>query len=163
MASKFEWIIALLYADKCDPIHGITKLEKFLFYFLNKFNYIEDAKAFGFEAYRFGPHSDLIRDILYFLRDKGLIIIQTQDTDNLLELDVGDEIKPIFYDKQEIYSLTLKGKEIAKGVIKKVPDFDKLEQFKHQFNNLKLDRLIRLVYSEFPKMTTKSEIIDRYR
>ena len=43
MASKFEWIIALLYADSCDPIHGITKFEKLLFYFLNKFNQVEDA------------------------------------------------------------------------------------------------------------------------
>ena len=163
MVSKFEWIIALLFGDHCDPIHGITKLEKLLFYFLNKFNHIEDARSFGFEAYRFGPHSDFIRDILYFLRDKGIIIIKTQETDNLLDLDVGDEIKPIYYDKQEIYSLTPKGREIAKEVIKKISDFEKLEQFKNKFNSLKLDKLIRLVYSEFPKMTIESEIKDRYQ
>ena len=163
MVSKFEWIIALLYGDNSDPVYGITKLEKQLFYFLNKFNHIEDAESFGFEAYRFGPHSDLIRDILYFLRDKGIIDIKTQETDNLLDLDVGDEIKPIYYDKQEIYSLTTKGQKIAEGVIKKISDFKDLEQFKNKFNNLKLDKLIRLVYSEFPIMTKNSEILDKYQ
>ncbi len=163
MASKIEWIIAFLFGDNCEPIYGITKLEKLLFYFLNKFNYTEDTKSFGFEAYRFGPHSDFIRDILYFLRDKGLITIETQTTDNILDLDAGDEIKPIYYNKQEIYSLTQRGKEVAKRVIKKIPDFEKLDQFKNKFNRFKLDKLIRLVYSEFPSMTIKSEIIDKYR
>jgi len=156
MANKFEWIIALLYGDNCSPIYGITKLEKLLFYYLNKFEYTQDAKEFGFEAYRFGPHSDFIRDILYFLKDKDIITIQSQETDNVLDLDVGDEIKPINYDKKEIYSLTNKGKEIAEEVKKKIPNFERLEQFKNKFNNISLDKLIRLVYSEFPKMTTKN-------
>ncbi len=163
MTNKIEWIIALLYADNCESVHGITKIEKLLFYFLNKFKYLEDAKSFGFEAYRFGPHSDFIRDILYALRDKEIINIYLHNTDNLLDLDVGDEIKPIYYDKQEIYSLTPKGRAIAKKVIQKIPDFKQLDQFKNKFNNFKLDKLIRIVYSEFPNMTTKSEIIDRYR
>jgi len=161
--NKIEWIIALLYADNCKPIYGITKFEKLLFYYLNKFSHTNDAKMFGFEPYRFGPHSDYIRDILYALRDKKIISIQSQATDNLLALDAGDEIKPIYFDKQEIYQLTQIGKEIAEKVIQKMKNFSILNNFKEKFNPFKLDKLIRLVYTEFPMMTTKSEILNKYR
>jgi len=161
--NKIEWLFALLYANNSEPIQGITRFEKLLFYYLNKYKFVEDAKKFNFEAYRFGPHSDHIRDILYALEDKDLIDIKTQSTDNLLEIDVGDdrdfELRPINYDKQEIYSLTPKGKEIAERVIQKLSNFENISNFKREYSRMKLNKLIRIVYAEFPEMTIKSEII----
>lgn len=167
MLKKIEWIIALLYANNNEPIKGITRLEKLLFFYLNKYmknNYINN---FNFEPYRFGPHSDEIRDILYALRDKGLIEIKLRSTDNLLELDIGvendEELKPINYDKQEIFKLTPFGMKIAKKIINKnlsLPEFNQLSKFKEKFNKIKLNKLIRIIYTEFPEMTIKSEILD---
>ena len=161
MPNKIEWLIAFLAANNNESIKGITRFEKLLYLYLNKFKYFNDAESFGFEAYRFGPHSDSIRDLLYALRDRDLLYIIQKPTDSLLELDTGDEIKPINYDKREIYKLTPKGQEIAKKVIQRIPDFKHLTEFKKRFSSVELNKLIRIVYTEFPRMTTKSEILKK--
>ncbi len=162
--TKIELIFSLLYANNNEPIKGITRFEKLLFYFLKRTKNESVLNSFEFEAYNYGPHTDDLRDLLYALRDKGLIEIKTQDTENLLEIDDiepdQEELLPIEYDKCEIYQLTPKAIEIAKKVLNKVPDPDFLEKFKAKFNKMNLKQLIQLVYVEYPDMTINSKIKD---
>ncbi len=160
---KIEWLIALLSADNSKEIYGITRFEKLLFFYLMQNKFLEVFKSFGFEAYDYGPHSDDIRDLLYSLRDIKLIEIRIRDTKDFLNIDdveIDDKsIKPIYYDKEEIYSLTEKGKEIGRKIEIKFPDFENLSKFKAKFNKIELRRLIRLIYTKYPEMTAKSKII----
>lgn len=161
--NKIEWLIALLHADNSMEIYGITRFEKLLFFYLMQNNFFEAFKSFEFEAYDYGPHSDDIRDLLYSLRDMKLIEIQIRDTNDFLNIDdieIDDKsIKPIFYDKEEIYSLTEKGKEIGNIIETKFSDFENFSMFKAKFNKIELRRLIQLIYTKYPAMTTKSKII----
>jgi len=108
--NKIECIIALLFANNSEKIKGITRFEKLLFYYLKQQEQLNKQINFKFEAYDYGPHSDEIRDLLYALQDKKLITIKTLETDNFLEIDDveidEEELKPIDYDKQEIYTIT---------------------------------------------------------
>ena len=90
--NKIEWIIALLYAKNNGKIYGITRMEKLLFFYLKLKENIGDLNNFKYEAYDYGPHSDDIRDILYTLRDKGVINIETKNTYDFF--DVCAEIDP---------------------------------------------------------------------
>ncbi len=161
--NKIEWIIALLYAKNNEKIYGITRMEKLLFFYLKLKENIGDLNNFKYEAYDYGPHSDDIRDLLYTLREKGVINIETKNTYDFLEIDdikYEDDIKPINYDKEEIYSLTKVGEDIGAEIRKKMKeDFDYLSDFKRKFNNIKLKRLIQIIYTKYPEMTIKSKII----
>lgn len=159
---KIEWLIALLYSDNSEKIYGITRFEKLLFLYLMQNKYLEEIKSFGFEAYDYGPHSDDIRDLLYSLRDIKLIEIGTRDTKDFLNIDdveTDKSIKPIYYDKEEIYSLTEKGKDIGSRIKNKFPNFKDISTFKANFNQIELRRLIQLIYTKYPAMTEKSKIL----
>ena len=160
---KIEWLVALLHADKGEKIYGITRFEKLLFFYLMQNKFLEEIKSFGFKAYDYGPHSDDIRDILYSLRDFKLIDIKIRDTKDFLNIDdieADDKsIKPIYYDKEEIYLLTEKGKEVGRKIEIKFHDFENLSKFKAKFNKIELRRLIQIIYTKYPSMTAKSKII----
>lgn len=163
--NKYEWIILMLHANNQETIYGITRFEKLLFYYLNLFMK-NDLNEFNFKPYNFGPHSDKIRDILYTLRDRGLIAIRSQRSYDFLEFDDPEEneeeILPINYAKQEIYKLKNKGEIIAEKIIAKhKPNVDNLSSFKNKLNNIPLRSLIQKIYREYPNMTTKSIIKER--
>ena len=159
--NKIEWLILLLQANDYEPIKGITKFEKLLFYYLKKQN-MADIALFQFQPYNFGPHSDDIRDLLYALRDNGIIEITPRETDNFLEIDDveedQEELLPINYNKQESYNLTQKGKEVAKKVMKKFDKIELLNSYKKKFNRMSLTKLIQIVCLEYPDMAINSKI-----
>ncbi len=135
-----------------------------LFLYLNQKEFKKELSNFKFEAYDYGPHSDDIRDLLYTLRDNKIINIKIKETNDFLnsdDIDYDDiSIRPIYYNKEEIYSLTNIGKQIGEKIKNKYLDFESLDKFKKKFNNLKLRRLIHLIYTKYPNMTTKSKIIN---
>lgn len=161
--NKIEWIIALLLAKNEQKINGITRFEKLLFYILKERGELKEKNVFQFEPYDYGPHTDELRDILYALRDKNIIKIETQNTDNFLEIDDmeidEDELKPINYDKQEVYSLTELGRRIGNKISLKFENFKALNDFKSKFNGIPLNRLIQIIYTKYPEMTKKSKIV----
>lgn len=174
---KPEWIILMLAANNNEPIKGITRFEKLLFYTLSKY-FKADLPAFGYEAYNFGPHSDEIRDIIYALADADLINVNQENAKSFLEIsdvEIEEELQPIDYEKMEEYVLTDDGVEISKKIrenylkekIKNSKEKKKhqvnehlIDNIKQSLNNISLKDLIKLVYTEFPEMTEKSIIKD---
>ena len=159
---KPEWIMLMLAANNNEPIKGITRFEKLLYFTLGKY-FMEDLPIFGYEAYDFGPHSDAIRDVIYALHDVKLIALNVENARTFLEVDNieydDNELLPINYDKMEVYSLTAKGVEVA-NKIRDNNDVKEIDEIKKKLNSISLRELIRIVYMEFPEMTTKSIIRD---
>jgi hypothetical protein len=69
-----DWILALLNAQPA-PMVGITNINKQVFLVLNKFapEHGIPTEDPGFRAYRFGPYSERMEDIVLGLEDAGVI------------------------------------------------------------------------------------------
>ena len=175
--NPLDLILVLLYAKgvsekKCEPIEGITRLQKFVF-LLNQGRgpeeLVEIAKEYGYQPYKMGPYSDELRGDLETLISLGLVKTERlaywipDDLDD--EEDAVNNIKAGIidgYKKVESYKYRLSnnginaGEELWKSLTSK--NREELIKFKTFFNSLTLRQLLIFVYDQFPQYTGKSEI-----
>ncbi|MDI6737646.1 MAG: UPF0175 family protein [Nanoarchaeota archaeon] len=122
-------LLLLLSANSNSPINGRLWYQKELFLISKNNKEVEEEACF--EAYLWGPHSEL--------------------ADNTME-----ELVQIGVVRQEgsRYELTPLGKEIAKEISKKTPKEEQelIEDVKEFFNNLSKDELLMFIYASYPDM-----------
>jgi DNA-binding MarR family transcriptional regulator len=124
-------LLILLVAD--GEIKGTTKLEKLPFLLEKDFG-VKLHELFKYFPYRFGPYSQDVIKSANILYNDGFILI----TEKILDI-IGDEERIM-----RIYTLTPKGKELAKRLFQKIPD--KLQK--------------RLVKLRIPASKTTKELVD---
>lgn len=136
MANEFnevqKVILSLLYSKDSEPIKGATWFQKELFLIAKNFEDIQEDLAF--DAYLFGPDSEVAEDELSELKKRKLVELE------------GKKIK-----------LTKDGKIIAKETyqedLKKKQIIDRVKEF---LNDLSLDELLAFIYFTYPEMTLES-------
>ena len=159
--------------DIANGINGITRLQKFLFLLENE-NYIEKIEGgYKFEAYKAGPYSSTLYDDLEFLENIGLIeseISGVATEEEVADMDFtfeelmdSENIKtPDVYDEKR-FKLTKEGLTKVKSLLeskKYDPIVNGIRKIKSKFGNYSLNDLLYYVYTEYPDMTTESEIKD---
>lgn len=159
--------------DIANGINGITRLQKFLFLLENE-DYIKKIDGgYHFEAYKAGPYSPTLYDDLEFLENLGLIKSETSgvateeeaaDMDfTFEELMDSENIKtPDVYDEKR-FRITEDGAVKVKAILEKeefAPVADGIRKIKSKFGHYSLDDLLYYVYTQYPDMTTESEIKD---
>lgn len=163
-------VLLLLYApgtsgEACEPVRGITRLQKLLFLLWKEGGFREDIpKLYNFEAYDFGPCVDDLYDDLEFAEDIELISIQEVPSGN--EFEGGDEdaflgdfgFKLVKRATRRDFALTEAGQEAAKEVYDNL-DAERrrrLDQTKRRFNSMPFFDLLRYVYHKYPAFAKKS-------
>lgn len=144
--SLHDLIMILLYAQD-KPIHGRTLLikELFLLYMRQLRNDTQNPK---FVPYRYGPYS-----------------FQLMESVNALNLSGYLQIAGRKNSKAESFTLTDKGKKIAKKIFDKLKKETKnkiIEQRKG-WDQLGTDGILNYVYTHYPKYKKKSILKKRYK
>jgi len=163
-------VLALLYArgatgEQCEPVRGITRLQKLLFLLWKEGGFREDIpRLYNFEAYDFGPCVDDLYDDLDFAEDIELISVQEVPSGN--EFEGGDEsaflanfgFRLVERPTRRDFALTEAGREAAKEICDHLDDQQRehLEQIKRRFNSMPFFDLLRYVYRKYPAFATKS-------
>lgn len=151
-----------------NEVKGITKVQKLLFLIEEETNFghtYRDEITLDFEGYKMGPFSPEVYDEIEFLINLGAIKkeeIEETATDSY-------EIKE--YDQEEgseglsgkKFKITDKGEKIARKLLDVVDEkqVQELEEKVEKYNTMSLMQLLEYVYSEYPEMTTESEIKDQ--
>jgi uncharacterized protein YwgA len=161
-----ELLLLLLYLDDKKSINGHTKFQKMVFLFEEEiykkhgFNKLM-KNLFCFEAYHYGPYSKRLAKDLDFLNNYGFIDVQNYSLDNSTEYLESDEQEKNYFE----YSITATGvKYVEEKILKKLDQFqiEVLESVKKGVNAMKIDDLLSYVYRNYPQMTKKSLIRDKY-
>ena len=175
IGSAANLLLLLLYANECEEIRGITRLEKLMYLLLKEGGFEGELKSdIHFEAYDFGPYSPEVYDILEAFKEKSIVKSRTEKYDTFREVidellyQALEEEQPIISNERtmEVYSLTedkgLKLVEVLKerGRIKE-EDIKAVEQIKLRYNKLKLKDLLKYVYERYPESTKHSKIIEK--
>ena len=159
--------------DIANGINGITRLQKFLFLLENE-DYIKKIDdGYQFEAYKAGPYSPTLYDDLEFLENLGLIKSEISgvateeeaaDMDfTFEELMDSENIKTADVYEEKRFKLTEKGLTKVESLLeskKYYPIVNGIRKIKSKFGNYSLNDLLYYVYTEYPDMTTESEIKD---
>jgi hypothetical protein len=177
-----EALTLLLYlpgksGQVAEPIVGRTRIIKTMFLFEKEVRPQLKKKGIDFnipefEGYNFGPFSvDVLNDLDTL---KTLGVIEINDEDEWDELDSLADLSHQEYDsgtsgdverkRMDRYSLTSDGIRFCEAVLR--PRFDLiqwsfLEEFKTRCNSVRLNALIRYVYTRYPEYTKSSLIRDR--
>ena len=163
-------VLLLLFApgtsgEACEPVRGITRLQKLLFLLWKEGGFREDIpKLYNFEAYDFGPCVDDLYDDLDFAEDIELISVQEVPSGN--EFEGGDEdaflggfgFKLVKRTTRRDFALTEAGEEAAKEVYDNL-DAERrgqLDRTKRRFNSMPFFDLLRYVYRKYPAFAKKS-------
>lgn len=178
--NTLDLILVLLYAKgvsgkKCEPIEGITRLQKFVF-LLNQGRgpgeLVEIAKEYEYQPYKLGPYSDELRNDLETLISLGLVkterlaywipddLDDEEDTVKNIKAGIDAEYKKIESYKYYLSDNGVKaGEELWKSLTSK--NRGALIEFKTFFNSLTLRQLLIFVYDQFPGYAGKSEIREK--
>lgn len=126
-------LLLLLSANSCTPINGKLWYQKELF-LLSKNNKELEEEA-GFDAYFFGPHSELA----------------DAEMEEMIQLGVVKKVGSNFI-------LTEMGKDIAHSVSKNASksELELIEDIKDFLNTLTKDQLLLFVYISYPNMIEDS-------
>ena len=160
-----ELLLLLLYLNEQKPIYTHIKFQKMVFLFeeeiKKKYSFDNlEINLFNFTAYHYGPYSDRLKKDLDFLNSYGFIEIENNDIDkNALE---EEEIESKNYFAYKITSL---GKDFIEQKVKNkfTPEqLEALENLKKGIDKISQDELLSYVYRNYPKMTEKSKIRDKY-
>lgn len=172
-----ELLLLLLYVDDSTSIKGNTRFQKLIFIFEKEllsqyqFNKLGDSAnlfSFGFEAYKFGPYSKSFYSHMNFFISFGMVEKEEVNIDNDFYLE-NTYIKDSDLNENEgmvnvQYTITQRGKKYVSEVL-----WDQLNQqqcevlcsLKQQFNKMPLKDILYYVYSKYPDMTIKSEIVEK--
>lgn len=163
-------VLLLLYApgttgEACEPVRGITRLQKLLFLLWKEGGFREDIpRLYNFEAYDFGPCVDDLYDDLEFAGDIELISMREVPSGN--EFEGGDEdaflgdfgFKLVKQTTRRDFALTEAGCTAAKEIYDSL-DAERrrqLDQTKRRFNLMPFFDLLRYVYRKYPAFAKKS-------
>jgi len=146
MVNPYLLPLGLLYTDGRREINGATRFQKLVFLAQREEGLSE---LFKFEADKYGPFSSDLYAALDELESKNLIDKQKRKTRS------GNEMF--------VYSITSRGQSIIKQRLDKDEEgtkkvLDAAQRIKKQHNNEPLERLLRIVYRRYPKLTTESKL-----
>lgn len=145
-------------------LDGITRLEKLLF-LADKETDIRErvSDPFNFEPYDFGPYSKAVYEAVELLEQAGLVredrAYQGQALDSFEEAQAitPDEFEGV----ERRFWLTEDGRSVARLLSAVHPDVARdIAKVKAQYGDMPLRRLIRYVYSKYPKYAEASKIRD---
>jgi len=145
-------------------LDGITRLEKLLFLADQETSIpAEVTDRFEFQPYDFGPYSKAIYEAVELLEQAGLV-----EEDRAFQgqaLDSAEEAEAISSEEREgverRFWLTEDGNDVARLLSHQHPKVaSQLGQIKAQYGDLPLRRLIRYVYTKYPKYAEASKIRD---
>ena len=172
--SRGQMLMMLLAApgvrgEEGEPVQGTTRLQKLLFLMEHEADLKPTkGKDFDFTAWKFGPVSKELYDDLEKLENLGLLESEPVSQPSKTELDenglsfddlMGEEeaqSRDSFEEKK--YRLTAKGLQWVREHEMRKDTFNKIRRIKEKYGALSLQDLLHYVYTEFPKMTTASEI-----
>jgi uncharacterized protein YwgA len=145
-------------------LDGITRLEKLLFLADQETTVrSEVADPFVFEPYDFGPYSKAVYEAVDLLEQAGLV--QEDRAYQGQALDSAEEAQAIAPEEREgierRFWLTEDGIAVAQLLSRVHPKVaSQLAQIKGQYGDMPLRRLIRYVYTKYPKFAEASKIRD---
>jgi predicted HTH domain antitoxin len=132
-------ILSLLYSKNAEPIKGATWFQKEMFLISKNFSDIEEDLSF--DAYLFGPDSEVADDELSELKKRKFVEMQ------------GNKI-----------ALTKEGKDFAKKVYSEdTKKKEIIDRFKEFLNDLSLDELLVFIYFSYPEMTQESTVFQEIK
>ena len=170
MESPLDLLLVLLFAsgpkaDKCEPIEGITRLQKLVF-LLNQEEcpaaLVQVAKEYKYKAHKMGPYASNLREDLDTLISLGLV--GTERLRYLISDDADDPYDNKEKDRKRVESqkffLTDRGENAGCELYDSLSakDRDALKEFKKFFCSLTLRQLLIYVYDKYPRFTVKSVI-----
>lgn len=168
-----------------EPVIGRTRLLKMLFIFkqealihFRKGTEISDATFYQYFPWNFGPFSTEVYDDLAFFQLRGFITVTPSKEERITEsveewlawkdrtgLDDDDDLAEEYFDYQEDeFSLTEKGVQwVATNLFPLISTSQKrlLQEFKSRLNSMPLRSILRYVYTEYPDMTERSQIVNK--
>jgi hypothetical protein len=165
LKSGLDLLIVLLYANNQARIEGITRLVKLLFLLIKEGGFHQFENEYEFEAYDYGPWSARTFSFLESAQEVGLVTVRQKPfvnyqevADDLAEAEVSEI--PELADKVKVFSLTDRGIRVGQVLYGRLSDTEKqkLESIKRSFNTMRLDELLRYVYSKYYSYTRKSKI-----
>lgn len=149
---RATYILLLLNSMPNKVIEGRTRLEKLVFVTQKKL--IEDMNwgvtnnVYNFRAFNYGPFTEEVLDDIASLEILKLVKVEKENLSN------------------PTYSITEKGEQVVKNIIsgKKIPVniVNEIKKIASGFGKLPLNKLIELVYKEYPDYTGKSLIKSKY-
>ncbi len=133
-------LLLLLDSDNSKPVKGKTHLQKEMFLIIDKLNNETLNKLAQYEAYHYGPYSEVVDFELEKLQAMNLANIE------------GTRIV-----------ITELGKKYAEKLKKYIsPDvLNRIKSIKEQLNDLSHYELLALVYFNYPNMTSESDVLDK--
>jgi len=151
--------LAFLLFHLAGDVDGMTRLQKLLFLLEkeSEFSDIHEEISFDFEAYKYGPFSELVYDEVEFLLNLGALEAVEPDYEmENLEVDKEDELRG------KRFRLTEKGQKICAELsdILGEETENNMEQVVNKYSDMNTNELLEYVYSQYPDYTTKSEIKD---
>ena len=171
--NSMDLLLVLLYAPdgKCEPIEGITRLQKLMFLLkqgVGPNELINQAKDLNYIPYKMGPFSDQLNQDIQELNSAGLISTErlhytiTDDIDEgaSSDTDYEDKAKEPKRVESVRFALTDFGKQVSADLWGNMRQKQQkeLSEFKRFFNSLTLRQLLIYVYEKFSDYTDKSEI-----
>jgi len=166
LRSGIDLLMVLLYASNREQIEGITRLVKLLFLLIKEGGFEQFEKEYEFEAYDFGPWSSRAFSFLESVGEMGLVAVQEKPftdyqevADDFAEAEVA-EIPELARKMVRVFSLTDRGTKVGQVLYSRLSETErqKLDSVKRRFNAMRLDGLLRYVYSKYYAYTTKSKI-----
>ena len=159
------------------PIVGTTRLQKLLFLLsrepeMAKLIAAGSAPALDFRPYRMGPFTPEVYEAIDLLAqfDPALLEVAEPGDDRQSDLELDEYVDELDLDRSEpavtsaprptVYRLTAPGKTVAQALWQAAPSELKeaLHRVINEYGQLDLKRLLRLVYTRYPKFAERSEI-----
>ena len=166
LKSGLDLLMVLLYANNRGRVEGITRLVKLLFLLIKEGGFQQFERDYEFEAYNFGPWSARTFSYLESVGEIGLVTVQEKPftdyeevADDFAEAEVT-EIPELAQRTVKIFSLTDRGAKVGQVLYSRLSGIERqqLESIKRKFNMMRLDELLRYVYSKYYAYTKKSKI-----
>lgn len=148
-------------SDADKQIRGITRLEKILFLADQEGDVQKSIlERLQFVPYHYGPYSREVYQAVELLQEAGLIReLRTLDPDTV------DDMEEVFTDATEeegverCFQLTEEGVDVAHHIGRAFPNtWRTLSKIKDTYAGMPLRKLIRSVYTRYPKYAEKSRI-----
>lgn len=167
-------------SEVTEGLGGVTRLQKYLYLLEREEDVTPTGQGFEFTAYKAGPYSSRLYDDLEFLENLDLVSRKlsaeaTEEEASEVELAFQDLVEP----RQELaerekpeagafeeykFKLTPKGVQKIESLLKSgayQPVVDKIKRIKDKYGRYSLSDLLYYVYTNYPGMTTESEIREK--
>lgn len=177
--------VSPVVGQEAQGLSGITRLQKLLYLLEQQHAIKPQGDGFEFAAYKVGPYSARIYDDLEFLENLGLIKSEvagevTEEAASEIDLLDFDELMGDSADnsagapadgfgaadayEERRFHLTQEGFQRVNKLIQDggyEPIVDGIRKIKSKFGTYSLSDLLYYIYTNYPEMTTESEIKDK--